>query len=157
MSSATPIPAYVAQIRSENTADGMLGILNAQEQLEPRAVRMLLENAVKAADEVERLTNLIHTPEVIDFTKALNIEAAFQREKWGAAGDAGKSNADWFWLIGYLAGKALHNPGVTEKNTIRKQLHRIITVAAAACNWHLAVLGKSDMRPGIMPAAETGA
>ena len=35
--------------------------------------------------------------------------------RWGNDGDAGKTDADWFWLIGYLAGKALHNPGGDEK------------------------------------------
>jgi hypothetical protein len=64
--------------------------------------------------------------------------------------DGGKSDADWFWLIGYLAGKALHNPGGNRQ----KKLHRIITVAAAACNWWAAVKGKtpSKMRPGMDPA-----
>jgi hypothetical protein len=52
---------------------------------------------------------------------------------------------DWFWLIGYLAGKALasHIAG-----DIDKALHHI-TAAAALCNWHSAVLGKTDMRPGL--------
>jgi hypothetical protein len=114
------------------------------------------------------------------------------------AHDAGKTDADWYWLIGYLAGKALHNPpeqvpdwnwcdlcghrpsaiggycsecdvlthavetsSVAEvpalieqrkasaKTAVEKQLHRIITVAAAAANWHAAKLGKTNMRPGI--------
>ena len=60
-------------------------------------------------------------------------------------------------MYAYLAGKALHNPGVTEKNAVKKRLHRIITVAAAACNWHAAILGQTNMRPGIEPPLEVSA
>lgn len=102
--------------------------------------------------EVLRLTELINTPEIIDFVKAVQIEAVHQRERWGSAHDDGKTAADWFWLLGYLAGKALHSDkaGDTEK-----LLHHIITTAAACANWHAQVLGKCDMRPGIAkPAGE---
>lgn len=90
------------------------------------------------------------TPEIDDFFEAVKKEAAYQHERWSAEHDGGKTDADWFWLIGYLAGKALHNPG----NSKEKKLHRIITVAAAACNWWTHVRGKSPskMRPGINPA-----
>lgn len=118
----------------------------------------------------------INTPEVNDFLKAVELEAKHQRLRWGTSHDGGKTDADWFWLIGYLAGKALHNPDVPEvpeaggmergmhpeidlflnlrderaKKVLDKQLHRIITVAAAALNWHAAKLGiYTDMRPGI--------
>jgi hypothetical protein len=85
------------------------------------------------------------TPEIDDFFEAVKKEAAYQRQRWAASSDGGKTNADWFWLIGYLAGKALHNPG----NNKEKMLHRIITVAAAACNWWAAVKGTyTKMRPG---------
>ena len=104
--------------------------------------------------ECKRLHRLVNTPEIVDFSKAVQLEAAFQREKWGSDHDSGKTDADWFWLIGYLAGKALHNPGTSEKNADKKRLHRIITVAAAACNWHAAVLGLTNMRPGIEPPQE---
>ena len=50
------------------------------------------------------------------------VEAAHQRMRWPSEKDAGKTDADWFWLIGYLAGKALHKP--------EKRLHHIITAAA---------------------------
>lgn len=88
------------------------------------------------------------TPEVEEFFAAVQKEALYQREHWGADHDGGKTDADWFWLVGYLAGKALHNPDGDTK----KRMHRIITVAAAACNWHAAVQGKTNMRPGMDPA-----
>jgi hypothetical protein len=65
-------------------------------------------------DEFNRLTadsrayQAINTPEIHDFLAAVENEALHQRERWGSEHDAGKTDADWFWLIGYLAGKALH-------------------------------------------------
>ena len=85
-----------------------------------------------------------------DFVAGAINEAAYQREKWGAVGDAGKAPQDWFWLIGYLSGKALaaHIAGNTEK-----ALHHTISSAAALANWHRAILGLGDMRPGHAPSA----
>lgn len=96
--------------------------------------------------EVDRLSQLLNTPEISDFVKAVQLEAPHQRERWGSDHDAGKTPQDWFWLIGYLAGKALHSisSGKTEKG-----LHHIITTAAALCNWHAALLGQTNMRPSI--------
>lgn len=110
----------------------------------------LREQLGEASAERDRLSMLVNSPEIIDFGKAVQLEAAHQRERWGAAGDAGKTDADWFWLIGYLAGKAL-GTDVKDAESRDKKLHRIITVAAAACNWHAAKLKLTDMRPGILP------
>ena len=134
---------------------------------------------------VKELEALLDTPEIIDFAKAVQLEAAHQRKRWGSEHDAGKTDADWFWLIGYLSGKALHNPppddckcptvnqalrrlgltlrpedelapeGLTtwhlKSCVTEKKLHRIVTIAAAAANWHAATLGQTNMRPGIEP------
>lgn len=92
----------------------------------------------------------INTPELYDFIEATLNEALHQREKWGVEKDGGKTDADWFWLIGFLAGKALHNPPKDDMGSVDARLHRIITVAAAAANWHGHVLGTyARMRPGI--------
>lgn len=107
--------------------------------------------AQQLRQENERLRALLNCPLTRDFVKAVELEAAHQRERWGSKSDAGKTDADWFWLIGYLGGKVLHTDNLEfpdEKAFEEKKLHRIITIAAAACNWHLAVLGKTDMRPG---------
>jgi hypothetical protein len=99
----------------------------------------------------------INKPEVFDFVKAVGLEAAHQRLRWGAKHDGGKTDADWYWLIGYLGSKVLHTDNLefpNEKDFEEKKLHRIITIAAAACNWHLAVLGKTDMRPGTIQPPE---
>jgi hypothetical protein len=96
--------------------------------------------------EVARLKAERDTPHTAEFLKAVELEALHQRERWAAAHDAGKTDSDWFWLIGYLAGKALHKP--------EKQLHHIITTAAACLNWHAVKTGNDTrMRPGIATTA----
>lgn len=112
--------------------------------------------------ELKRLRELINSPHIAEFLDAVKIEAVHQRERWGVEHDSGKSDADWFWLIGYLAGKALHlahappdavNTSVQPPQPIvTKQLHHIITTAAACLNWHANKIGVSTvMRPGIAP------
>jgi len=110
----------------------------------------------KSADELgalreqnARLIAALNTPELHDFARGVVSEAQHQRERWGVDGDAGKTAADWFWLVGYLAGKALTaaNGGNTDK-----ALHHCISTAAALANWHAAMSGtNSRMRPGIDP------
>ncbi len=105
---------------------------------------------LEALQEKAAKYDAINTPELYDFTTAVVNEALHQRERWGVENDGGKTDADWFWLIGYLAGKALHNPPKDDLGSVDARLHRIITVAAAACNWHGSVLGTyAQMRPGI--------
>ena len=99
-------------------------------------------------DEIARLQGLINSPHTADFIEAVQLEAAHQKERWASEHDAGKTDADWFWLIGYLAGKALNKP--------EKQLHHIITTAAACLNWHAARTGTDNrMRPGIEPPCDS--
>ena len=87
----------------------------------------------------------INTPEIDDFLSAVKNEALHQRERWGGDQDGGKADADWFWLVGYLAGKALHD-------VKGKRLHHIITTGAALLNWHAHAIGTyARMRPGIDP------
>lgn len=94
----------------------------------------------------------INTPEIIDFARAVQLEAAHQRQRWGTDQDAGKTTADWYWLLGYLGGKAMFN---LLSGNIEKGLHHIITTAAACANWHLYVTGTDTrMRPGIAPPKE---
>jgi hypothetical protein len=104
----------------------------------PPSLKFKTEAALR--DEVDRLTKLLNSPEIINFVKAVQLEAAHQRERWPEGHDANKGDADWFWLIGHLASKAMHNPPKLDAPEREAKLHRIITVAAAACNWHAAVL-----------------
>lgn len=87
----------------------------------------------------------LNTPEIHDFLLAVEREALHQRERWGAEHDIGKADTDWFWLVGYLAGKAINKPN--------KILHHIITTAAACLNWHAAKIGThTKMQPGHAPS-----
>lgn len=95
--------------------------------------------------ELERLQAVINTPQSGDFLRAVSIEAEHQRQRWGADTDAGKTPADWFWLIGYLGGKSLHAHAAGD---MAKAEHHVITAAAACANWHLAMMGGTNMRPG---------
>ena len=110
----------------------------------------LLEDAYKAAcAENARLRTLLNTPQTADWLEAVRVESGHQRERWGSAHDAGKAPADWFWLVGYLAGKALHSAVAGDTD---KALHHTISAGAALANWHMALTGTcNSMRPGIEP------
>ncbi|WP_208455243.1 DUF3850 domain-containing protein [Burkholderia gladioli] len=101
--------------------------------------------AVALRAEVDRLNAIINTPQSGEFLRAVSIEAEHQRQRWSSDHDAGKTPADWFWLVGYLAGKGLHAHAA---GNVEKAEHHVITTAAALANWHLAIFGKTDMRPG---------
>lgn len=104
-----------------------------------------------AEKERDRLKRLLDTPEVDDFVDAVKREAAHQCERWGVDSDAGKTPQDWFWLIGYLAGKGL-NAAITGDRD--KALHHTVSTAAACLNWHAHMTGhRTAMRPGTDQAA----
>jgi uncharacterized Zn finger protein (UPF0148 family) len=86
--------------------------------------------------EAERLDKLIKSPEVADFLNGVRLEVAYQVERWGEPHDRSKSAEHWFWLVGYLAGKALR-AAITGDRT--KALHHTISSAAALFNWHRAI------------------
>lgn len=106
-----------------------------------------------AVAERDRLAALINTPELEHFLRAVHLEAVHQVERWGEAHDRAKRPADWFWLVGYLAGKALHAvTGDQVRGTapsLEKALHHCISTAAALYNWHSAISGHDTrMCPG---------
>jgi hypothetical protein len=96
---------------------------------------------------VTELEALLNTPETEDFDKGVPLEASHQIQRWGSAHDAGKQPEDWFWLCGYLAGKAL---SAYKSGDCEKAKHHCVSTAAAMRNWHKAIaIGESAMRPGI--------
>lgn len=100
----------------------------------------------RLAARVTELEQLLNSPEIEDFAQAVKLEAAHQVERWGAVDDRAKRPADWFWLVGYLAGKALHAQLAGDRD---KALHHCVSTAAALCNWHAAITGRDNrMRPG---------
>lgn len=90
------------------------------------------------AAERDRLLTMINTPELDHFLRAVHIEAVHQVERWGTAHDRAKRPADWFWLVGYLGGKALHAAIAGDRD---KALHHCISTAAALYNWHCSIKG----------------
>ena len=107
----------------------------------------LIEWLMVKANEGDRLNALLNTPEIEDFDKAVPLESAHQIERWGAQHDAGKNPEDWFWLVGYLAGKAL---AAFKTNDLTKAKHHCISASAALRNWHAHIRsGQSEMRPGV--------
>lgn len=126
--------------------------LNDLEELIARysnVARLESENARLRAER-DALHAKLNTPELVDFPKGVTLEAAHQRDRWGAENDAGKAPLDWFWLIGYLAQKAAMSAIAGD---IDKAKHHTISTAAALANWHAALSGGDNkMRPGIDPA-----
>ncbi|WP_187702434.1 hypothetical protein [Burkholderia gladioli] len=117
-------------------------------------LREALDDQCAFQAEIDRLRKIINTPQSGNFLRAVSIEAEHQRQRWSSKHDSGKMPADWFWLVSYLAGKALHAHAVCDE---KKAEHHIITTAAALANWHLAIFGKSDMRPGTEQPGVQGA
>ena len=95
--------------------------------------------------EVARLTLILNTPLYKDFMEAVPREGAHQVHRHGTSHDRQKEPQDWFWLVGYLAGKALraHIDGNKEK-----ALHHTISSAAALMNWHSAITSDPGPFPG---------
>jgi len=93
-----------------------------------------VEQLGAAHREIERLKSVLNTPEFQDFTKAVPLEAAHAMNRWD---DSKKEPQDWFWLVGYLAGKALH---AHLSGDFQKALHHTISSAGALANWHRQVL-----------------
>ena len=95
---------------------------------------------------VDELETLVNTPHTAVFLEAVKIEVAHQVERWGTADDRAKQPADWFWLVGYLAGKAL---AAAIKGDREKSLHHTISSAAVLANWHAAIIGEANrFQPG---------
>ena len=117
---------------------------------EARCLELLRLNLSEIAAERDVLKLALNTPEIRTFSDGVVSEAQHQRVRWGSDHDAGKNPEDWFWLIGYLGGKALR---AQIAGDIDKALHHTISTAAALANWHAAILGQTNMRPGIDPVA----
>lgn len=97
--------------------------------------------------ECYRLWELLNNPHNHDFLIGSVIEAGHQIDRWGTSHDRGKTPADWFWLVGYLAGKALHAQNMGDAD---KAKHHTISTAGALSNWHASIAGiDTRMRPGL--------
>lgn len=88
------------------------------------------------ADAARELFNEINNPHTCQFLVGLQNESAHQRQRWGQPADRGKSAENWFWLVGYLAGKCLRAAITGDRE---KAKHHTISAAAALANWFEAI------------------
>jgi len=117
------------------------------------------------AKEFDRLHALVNTPELVDFPAAVHLEAVHQEERWGKKEQESKAAIDWFWLVGYLSGRALEHDREAERLLAQvggsdaeadrafydlqiahhreKAVHHTITTAAALNHWHASMLRKA--------------
>ena len=109
-------------------------------------------NAMCAARDNER-KRVLNNPELRNFVNGVVLEAQHQRQRWGEAHDRSKSAENWYWLVGYLAGKALR---AAIEGDHDKALHHTISAAAALSQWHAAIMSDlsghgigydTDLRP----------
>jgi len=89
--------------------------------------------------EKRHLEFLLNNPEINSFQRGVRLEAAHQRQRWGGPHDREKSPEHWFWLVGYLAGKALRSAMEDDQDKAR---HHCISTAAALFHWHTAITGR---------------
>lgn len=101
-----------------------------------RSVAIRAEAEAQRELDHHRRESLIQHPETGEFLRGALVEAAYQREAWPDQDEA-KSDSDWFWTLGYLAGKSLR-PDVDDEH----RLHHIEAAAALLANWHAAVKGR---------------
>ncbi len=85
---------------------------------------------------IAALRDMMNTPLFEDFTEAVKREAAHQVQRWGKAHDRSKSAENWYWLVGFLSGKALRSAITGDRE---KALHHTISSAAALMQWHAAI------------------
>jgi hypothetical protein len=92
-------------------------------------------------EEIARLRSIISHPESDDFLKGVSIEAEYQRERHGVDDTAARFDwHQWYWVSGYLLGKAL--AASQSVSGIEKAKHHLITTAALLMNWHNVLTGK---------------
>lgn len=82
--------------------------------------------------ENRRMQAILNTPEIKDFLKAVEIEAAHQRNRWGDAHDEQKDAGDWAHCLPLILSS---NQAVWERDR-DKYLHHLITMAAICFNAH---------------------
>ena len=84
-------------------------------------------------EDCKALRELLNRPEINNFIEGVRIEAAHQLRRWGREHDSTKSPEEWFWTVGYLAGKALAAQRADDDG---KFMHHLISTAAVLANWH---------------------
>jgi hypothetical protein len=130
--------------RAERLSDQAQLTMGDQSEI---TLSMMIEDNRRLQAEVEQLRGLIGRPYIGAWTDEIIVEASHQRDRWGADHDHGKQPEDWFWLIGYLAGKCLaaHKTGDS-----KKAHHHTVSTGAVLAHWAAAIDGNEGIfRPGL--------
>jgi hypothetical protein len=98
------------------------------------------EDCCAYREEARRLAKILNTPEIDDFFKGVALESKHQRLRHGDEADLEKDPEEWYWLVGYLAGKALH---AQRSGNMEKFKHHLVSTSAVLANWHARILEKS--------------
>lgn len=143
--------------------------------------RAEVADLIHDARAARELLRLIDTPELVDFPKAVHLEAVHQVQRWGSADRDMKTPYQWHWLLAHLAGRALEHHKEAERllevrdlyedqrstelfeffdeqvaHHRQKAVHHTITAAAVLSHWHASIVGKhTGMQPGSVSAAQT--
>lgn len=91
-------------------------------------------------------------PVTDDFLWDVDQEALYQRQHWGETHDADKDDSFWFWTLGHIVGKAIHD----EDQTVEKQRHRLRAGAALLLNWDRHVAARHGLESGPLMLMERG-
>lgn len=99
--------------------------------------RQTLVDLAETRAELARIKASLDTPAQEDFLTAAVTEARYQRTRWD---DSTKTDSDWFWLVGYLVGKAF-------QDTRGKRVHHLTAAAAVLANWHAQAIERGETMP----------
>lgn len=157
---ATPhesIAALIAEARRLSVLDDDDAQRYAKSHAYARRYRASLANRNALIETVEalhreclRLEDAARSISETDaFFETARAEARHERMR-EEPGAPPRKDADWFWLIGYLAGRVLSPVGVETKCA------RVAAVAAACLNWHAAIVEKSAAWAHAMAEPATG-
>lgn len=125
----------------------LLEQVRQQRDLATRELERVRAELDQVVADRDRLRALIGRPYIGAWADEVIVEAAHQVARWGAEHDAGKEPADWFWLIGYLAGKALQAVIAGDASTAH---HHTVSTGAVLAQWAAAISGvERVMRPGL--------
>lgn len=132
-----------------NSSPDVLGALAKLERDDLRGALERAEVRLEAMQaEIDRLTAVINRPHIGMWTDEVVLEAAHQRERW-QGDDATKTPEQWFWLVGYLAGKAL---AASRGGDMKKARHHTVSTAAVLAHWAAFAMGEETVfSPGTTP------
>lgn len=145
---AEELKAAIVEL-GETIKEGLVALRRVREERDA-----LEAECAELRRRVEELEGLLDTPETEDFDRGVPLEAAHQVKRWGVEHDEGKAPADWFWLIGYLAGKGL---AAALAGNAEKAKHHCISTAAVLRNWHAHLTRPGAFQPGHAPSAARAA